>query len=155
MQYCIKIDLDYFLLIISEKKRDIVLKKLLIIIFERFLLYRGNIKVALRKYEAAKEDYNKLIEINPSFSEAYRRRGVTKFLLTDYTGAIEDYSHAIEHQPDFAMAYYLRGNAKQRLEDFQGAIQEIEIAQEFFLKKGKMREYQLLDEHINFIKSLK
>ena len=73
-------------------------------------------------YNAAIEEFNKSIEINPSNSVAYVLRGLAKYALSDYTGAIENYSVALEINPSYADAYYNRGLAKEALCDYTGAI---------------------------------
>jgi len=67
---------------------------------------QGNAKTNLKE---AIKDFNKAIELNPKFAEAYLTRGMTKARLQDYTGAIKDYNKALELNPKCAKAYYNRG----------------------------------------------
>lgn len=53
---------------------------------------RGNLKAALKIYE-------KVIQLNPSYSNAYRASGSTKILLGDIDGAIADIEYAIGIDP--------------------------------------------------------
>ena len=53
---------------------------------------RGNLKAALKIYE-------KVMQLNPSFSNVYRASGSTKILLGDIDGAIADIGHAIAIDP--------------------------------------------------------
>lgn len=53
---------------------------------------RGNLSAALKIYE-------KVIELNPSFSNVYRSSGSAKVILGDPEGAIEDIRYAIEIDP--------------------------------------------------------
>ncbi|WP_170482739.1 adenylate/guanylate cyclase domain-containing protein [Ruegeria arenilitoris] len=53
---------------------------------------RGNLKAALKIYE-------KVMQLNPSYSNVYRASGSTKILLGDIDGAIADIEHAIEIDP--------------------------------------------------------
>ena len=41
-------------------------------------------------YNGAISDYNKAIEINPNFAEAYYNRAITKYYMGNYIGACED-----------------------------------------------------------------
>ena len=53
---------------------------------------RGNLKAALQLYD-------KVIKLNPSFSNVYRSSGSTKVLLGDTDGAIADIRYAMEIDP--------------------------------------------------------
>ncbi len=53
---------------------------------------RGNLKAAL-------QTYNKVKQLNPSYSNVYRASGSTKVLIGDIDGAIADIRHAIEIDP--------------------------------------------------------
>lgn len=53
---------------------------------------RGNLKAALQIYDKVKQ-------LNPSYSNVYRASGSTKVLLGDIDGAIADIRHAIESDP--------------------------------------------------------
>jgi tetratricopeptide (TPR) repeat protein len=75
-------------------------------------------------YQAAIDDYNKAIGLNPSYAWAYNVRGAAKYYLKDYKGAIEDCSKAIEINPKLADAYYGRGIAKYYLNDKNGACSD-------------------------------
>ena len=51
---------------------------------------RGSAKANLKKYKEAIEDFDKAIEINPNFAEAYRGRARVKEILGDTEGARQD-----------------------------------------------------------------
>ena len=55
-------------------------------------------------YQGAIADYDKAIEINPQYADAYINRGIAKYDLKDYQGAIADYDKAIEINPQYADA---------------------------------------------------
>ncbi len=69
-------------------------------------------------------DYNKAIEINPKYYDAYINRGNQKKALKDYEGAIKDFNRAIIINPDDSFAYYNRARAKWFLKDNYGAISD-------------------------------
>ena len=87
------------------------------------------------QYERAIEDYNKAIELNPNFANAYKCHGDAYYLLEqyeraieDYNKAIEDYNKAIELNPNFADAYKWRGDAYYLLEQYERAIEDLSKA---------------------------
>ena len=58
----------------------------------------GDLENALKLYQAAIEDRDKAIELDPARALSYNNRGSTKFLravIRDYNGMIEDYQSAI------------------------------------------------------------
>ena len=74
----------------------------------------GNFKEAINAY-------NKAIELNPQYVEAYIGRGLAYEDLGNFQQAIIDFSKAIELKPRSAEAYYNRGAAYYRLVVFGGA----------------------------------
>ena len=84
--------------------------------------YRGNANTNLGKYKEAIENYDKAIELNPQYADAYYNRGNAELDLSKYKEAIEDYNKAIELNPKYADAYNNRGNAKSYLDDSKEAI---------------------------------
>ena len=79
-------------------------------------------------YTGAIADYNKAIEINPAYVEAYFYRGRLKFRLKDINGAIADYSKVIEINPKSAQAYLQRGIARINLGDKDGGCIDLDQA---------------------------
>lgn len=57
---------------------------------------RGIALYVIGAIEAAKQDFDKAIEINPNSAETYNSRGLAKYKLDDTTGACSDWSKAIE-----------------------------------------------------------
>lgn len=84
----------------------------------------GNNEYEAGNYQGAVEAYDKAIQLDPQFANAYYNRGNTKRELEDTAGAIADYDKAIEHNPQFAAAYYNRGIAKSGLRDMEGAKED-------------------------------
>jgi hypothetical protein len=77
-------------------------------------LYSGN-------YLKAIGDYDKAIEINPSYARAYNNRGVAHSELGNDRQAIGDFARAIEILPRFAEAYYNLGATYLQMDDFRQA----------------------------------
>ena len=59
-------------------------------------------------YEEAIEHFDKAIELEPDYAEAYYNRGCI-YKDGDHQQAIRDFTKAIELRPDYAMAYVRRG----------------------------------------------
>jgi tetratricopeptide (TPR) repeat protein/S1-C subfamily serine protease len=89
---------------------------------------RGNTKFELGQKQAAIEDYDRAIAINPQDAKAYYNRGVTKSDLGQKQAAIEDYDRAIAINPQYAAAYYNRGVVKSELGQKQAAIEDYDRA---------------------------
>ncbi|TRU05080.1 MAG: serine protease [Microcystis sp. Msp_OC_L_20101000_S702] len=104
---------------------------------------RGFLYYNQQKYELASDDYNKAIEINPNFAEAYNNRGLLYYNQQKYELALADYSKAIEINPNFALAYNNRGGIyynQQKYElalaDFNKAIEINPNLAEAYLNRG-------------------
>lgn len=113
---------------------------------------RGNAKQELKEYKAAIIDYDKAIELNPNFTEAYSKRGNVKSLLQEYKEAILDYDKAIELNPNYYKAYSNRAVAKQELKEYKEAIVDFDKAIElnpkyalFYSNRGDLK--QILKEY--------
>ena len=66
--------------------------------------------------------YNKSIEEESNFSDAYINRGLVKNELQDYEGSIADYDRAIELDSKCSLAYNNRGYSKYKKGDYEGAL---------------------------------
>ena len=74
--------------------------------------------------------YDKVLDIDPSNTDAYNNRGIAKAALGDRQAAIADYDKALEINPSYADAYANRGGAKAALGDRQAAIADYDEALE-------------------------
>ena len=61
-------------------------------------------------YKGAVTSFDKAIELNPEFIDAYLNRGNAKYKLGAYYGAIADFDQAIQLNPEHALAYNNRGS---------------------------------------------
>lgn len=87
-------------------------------------LYR-NRGVAYEKYcsyESAIADFSKALEIDPSYTDAYMRRGNIFVSRGLYDAALNDFNKAIEVDPCLAEAYHRRGMVYYRLREYEYAI---------------------------------
>ena len=55
-----------------------------------------------------RSDYNKALELNPNYADAYFNRGVAYGEKGDYDRAIADYTKVAELKPDFVEVYQSR-----------------------------------------------
>ena len=79
-------------------------------------------------YDTAITEFNRAIQLNPTYARAYFKRGFAKFKTGDSAGAIEDYTHAIKFNPNYTIAYYNRANQKRDHALYEAAIQDYTIA---------------------------
>lgn len=86
---------------------------------------RGIQKLNNKNYEGALRDFSIVIDLKPSFAEAYKQRAFVNSRLNNYKQAIKDLSKVIELDPDNNInAYYFRGLNKSMILDDYGAIQD-------------------------------
>lgn len=84
--------------------------------------YNGLVKLENNEFQESLYDFNKAVDIAPSFAAAYFGRAISEIALRDVNEALADLNKAIEINPDFELAYYVRGRLKDELQDYQGAI---------------------------------
>jgi tetratricopeptide (TPR) repeat protein len=84
----------------------------------------GLLYSAQNNYNDAIDSFNRAIEQDPQFIEAYNNRGFAYFKLNNYQEAIKDYNKAIELNPKYTAAYNNRSLAYRRIEDYQQALKD-------------------------------
>jgi tetratricopeptide (TPR) repeat protein len=72
---------------------------------------RGRCWRRLGNSSAALEDFNRAIDADPSFGEAYRNRGNVLFEMKRFDAALHDFTVAVERMPSSALAWNNRGYA--------------------------------------------
>ena len=85
-------------------------------------IYSGTSKHNHQDYMGAIIDFNRAMQIDPNYAEAYNCRGIARTGLGEYWAAITDFTKAIEINPRYAWAYNNRGVTKSHLNDNRGAI---------------------------------
>lgn len=79
--------------------------------FPEMIYNRGMMRSRLGDREGAIQDFNRAIDLNPDYGEAYTNRGAEKDEMGDYSGAILDYDKAIQIDPNDTIAWFNRGNS--------------------------------------------
>ncbi len=91
----------------------------------------GNVFKAQRKFEDAKKNYNKALEINPSFTNAMVNLGNLYYEMNDYQKAIDNYLKSLKIDNQNALAHYNLGLVYQ-------SIGEFDVSQKAFEKVLKI-----------------
>ena len=66
--------------------------------FDEALFYQGKTHFALKKYQEAIADFDKLLEINPKYKDAYFERGNAKYKAGKKKEACDDWKIAKEYE---------------------------------------------------------
>lgn len=100
-------------------------------------------------FDAALEEYNEAIRLNPSFPEAYNNRGVIYMNYEDYQAAIDDFTRSIElENTQLYLPYSNRADALILTQQYDRALadcdQAIELNPEFpsaYQNRGRVHFY--------------
>lgn len=90
-----------------------------------------------RQYDRAQTAYDKAIEIDPNFIEAYVKRGGIKFQKIEFGAAMEDYNRAIEIAENLKEMHEYRASIKNVLGDFEGSKIEAARAEQMRTRVGE------------------
>ena len=100
-----------------------------------------------KQYVEAILHFNKAIEQDDQYAQAYFMRGSIKENFEDRHGAMQDYNRAIELNKSYSEAYFARGNVKYILQDYYGAIDDFSKVIELddnnvkaYLKRGEAKQ---------------
>ena len=92
--------------------------------------HKGTSLLSQEKFQAAIEEYNKALELDPNFTMAYIFRANAKLKTKDWDSAIEDFNKALSLKPNDAsctinrgICRYENGDIKSAIEDFNTVIQ--------------------------------
>jgi tetratricopeptide (TPR) repeat protein len=93
-------------------------------------LARGSQALERRDFDHAVHHFNRAIEIDPNFAEAYNQRGIAMFLQEKYEESIVDCQHAIDRLPTHFGAWAGMGHSYAHLGRLKEAKQAYERALE-------------------------
>ena len=81
----------------------------------------GAANAALKRYDAAIENYKSAIDLNPNYADAFNNMGIAQQENNDLDGAISSYNKAIEIKPNFAEAFNNLGNLYRIIGNYEEA----------------------------------
>jgi tetratricopeptide (TPR) repeat protein len=99
-------------------------------------------------YKSAFGDFNKAIEINPNYTDAYLNRAIIKNELGDYNGFLQDCKKASGIDPNNTNIYMTLARIKSVRNDINGALAALnkaleidnKLSQAYFLKSEIEKE---------------
>jgi tetratricopeptide (TPR) repeat protein len=89
-------------------------------------------------------DFNKAIQINPEYAEAYSNRGNLYKDQKKWDLAVADYNKAIQINPEDALAYVGKGIVMLTTGNNQKAIQNLQKAAQLSKVQGNTELYELI-----------
>jgi tetratricopeptide (TPR) repeat protein len=105
-----------------------------------YWMYKGYTAVENGNYQEAITNYTKAINLDSSFSEAYRYRGIAKCYAKNYYEAIPDFDSAIKLDPEDAASYNSRGAVYEELHILKVAIKDYAKAVELAPHNKRYKE---------------
>jgi len=87
-------------------------------------------------YELVMRDYERVLELDPTFIYAWYNRGNIRCFQRDYRNALIDFTRALELNPDFADAWYNRGITQIYLGDRAHGLADLRMAGQLGLYKA-------------------
>ena len=93
-----------------------------------FTYIQANEMAKQGEYKKAIKAYDRVIELDSDFADAYYNRGVAKVRLKEFREAIEDFDKAIALNPKDILCYLNRGVAKEQIKEFREAIKDFDKA---------------------------
>jgi tetratricopeptide (TPR) repeat protein len=118
---------------------------------DKELLAKGVKCLDVSKYDEAITIFNKVIEGNSNYSDAYFDRGLAYEQKRDWGHAISDFSKVIDLNPKDGEAYYSRGHAYDQNNDLDRAIADyskaINIVSDVHAYYGRGRLYYIKKDY--------
>lgn len=92
------------------------------------LYNQGNTLYDLKRYKEAIAAYEKAIQINPEYSEAWNGQGNTLYEMKHYKKALDVYDKAIQIKPEYLEAWKSRAFVLDKLQRYEEAIESFDKA---------------------------
>ena len=122
--------------------------------------------VSYKDHRAALANFNKALELDPSYLDAWIRKGVTLYDQEDYYESMKCFNRAIELSPNSFKALYNRGKNRLSLNDPELAISDFSKACQKKPKHAACHEYlsqayaavgndEMADKHLRIARELR
>lgn len=105
-------------------------------------------KQSQKEYKEALENYDRAVELDSVFYEAFVARAGIRFLLLDFETALADYNRAIEITEKKAKQFQKTGDVKKVLDDLKGSRQDYSKAEyiktrmgDIYYKRGSVKRF--------------
>jgi tetratricopeptide (TPR) repeat protein len=106
---------------------------------ERFYYLRGWAKMKKEEFNDAIDDFNKALEIDPTYRSALESRKDCSKRIKDYQGVLEDCNKLIRIDKYKKHKYLFdRAFAKDEIEDYQGAIDDYTFLIQYEMKSNNI-----------------
>ncbi len=99
-----------------------------------FYYHMGAAYLKKREFDQAISLFNKSLEINPKYAEAYETRGMVYSSREQYDEAIADFNKALEIDPRLAEVYFSRGRAYYFKGEYGKSREDVKRAQDLGYK---------------------
>lgn len=121
---------------------DLTLASALMPEYDSIYFYRAEINnYKLNNYEAAKNDYDKVLKLNTQFSDALFGRAMAYYYMGEHNKAISDLDNGINISPARGNLYYYRAWSKMGAGDTLSACEDFYLANAYGFRQGeKARE---------------
>ncbi len=86
---------------------------------------RGQAYLQIREIDKATEDFEKALQLDSTYFQAYLYRGMAALMVGKNDSAVLDFNKALDLKPGFSRALVARGTALSRLNRFDEAAADI------------------------------
>ncbi|MFC2125052.1 tetratricopeptide repeat protein [Bacteroidota bacterium] len=93
---------------------------------------KGNDALDERKLQQAMQFYDRVLEIDPDFSDAWNNKGIIFYSMSKFVDAVLCYDRAIQTNPDLIETYFNRANAFYELGKINQAKNDLIITENIY-----------------------